>query len=92
MALVRKASPGCAQNAYPYKGDAMSTLIRRAARTGWRRCHDLGQEMDYSDEGMKMTIYVVSGWRIYEDKCMDERIKFKQKIKTRHAYDFIGYL
>lgn len=40
---------------------------------------------------MKMTIYVVSGGRIYEDKCMDERIKFKQKIKTRHAHDFIGY-
>ena len=37
----------------------MSTLIRRAARTGWRRCHDLGQEMDYSGEGMQMTIYVV---------------------------------
>lgn len=69
----------------------MSTRIRRAARTGWRRCHDLGQEMDYSVEGMKMTIYVVSGGSIYEDKCMDERIKFKQKIKTRHVYDFIGY-
>ena len=37
----------------------MSTLIRRAARAGWRRCHDLGQEMDYSGEGMQMTIYVV---------------------------------
>ena len=47
--------------------------------------------MDYSGEGMKMTIYVVSGGSIYEDKCMDERIKFKQKIKTRHVYDFIGY-
>ncbi|NEX84131.1 hypothetical protein [Aeromonas rivipollensis] len=69
----------------------MSTLIRRAACAGWRRCHDLEQEMDYSGEGMKMTIYVVSVGSIYEDKCMDERIKFKQKIKTRHAYDFIGY-
>ena len=67
----------------------MSTLIRRAARTGWRRCHDLGQEMDYSGEGMKMTIYVVSGGSIYEDKCMDERIKFKQKIKSIHANDFM---
>ena len=64
----------------------MSTLIRRAARAGWRRC-----QMDYSGEGMKMTIYVVSGGRIYEDKCMDERIKFKQKIKPIHANDFIGY-
>ena len=91
MALVRNASPGCAQNAYPYKGDAMSTLIRRAVRAGWGRCHDLGQEMDYSGEGMKMTIYVVREGSIYEDKCMDERIKFKQKITKMHAFDFIGY-
>ena len=69
----------------------MSTLIRRAARTGWRRCHDLGQEMDYSGEGMQMTIYVVREGSIYEDKCMDERIKFKQKITQAHAFDFIGY-
>ena len=69
----------------------MSTLIRRAARTGWRRCHDLGQEMDYSGEGMKMTIYVVREGSIYEDKCMDERIKFKQKITQIYAFDFIGY-
>lgn len=92
MALVRKASPGCAQNAYPYKGDAMSTPARRAVRAGWRRCHDLGQEMDYSDEGMQMTIYVTRGGSIYEDKCMDERRKFKQKIKCRYHHDFIGYL
>ena len=91
MGLVRKASSGCDQNAYPYKGDVMSTLIRRAVRAGWGRCHDLGQEMDYSGEGMKMTIYVVSGGSIYEDKCMDERIKFKQKITKMHAFDFIGY-
>ena len=69
----------------------MSTLIRRAARAGWRRCHDLGQEMDYSGEGMQMTIYVVREGSIYEDKCMDERIKFKQKITQAHAFDFIGY-
>ncbi|QSE75244.1 hypothetical protein JXZ74_07615 [Aeromonas media] len=59
----------------------MSTLIQRAVRAGWRLCHDLGQEMDYSDEGMQMTIYVVSEGSIYEDKCMDEHIKFKQKTK-----------
>lgn len=69
----------------------MSTLIRRAARAGWRPCHDLGQEMDYSGEGMKMIIYVVSGRGNCEEKCMDERTKFKQKIKSRHAYDFIDY-
>ncbi|MNT10786.1 hypothetical protein D3C72_1456350 [compost metagenome] len=70
----------------------MSTTTRRAVRAGWRRCHDLGQEMDYSDEGMQMTIYVTRGGCIYEDKCMDERIKFKQKIKCRYTHDFIGYL
>lgn len=91
MGLVRKASPGCVQNAYPYKGDAMSTLIRRAARAGWRPCHDLGQEMDYSGEGMKMIIYVVSGRGNCEEKCMDERIKFKQEIKNNYIIDFVGY-
>lgn len=68
MALVRKASPGCAQNAYPYKGDAMSTLIRRAARAGWRRCHDLGQEMDYSAIKEQVIIYVGANGMISEDK------------------------
>ena len=53
----------------------MSTLIRRAVRAGWGRCHDLGQEMDYSGEGMQMTIYVVSGGSIYEDKCMKKKKK-----------------
>lgn len=70
----------------------MSTTARRAVRAGWRRCHDLGQEMDYSDEGMQMTIYVTREGSIYEDKCMDERRKFKQKIKCIYQHDFIGYL
>ena len=42
----------------------MSTLIRRAARTGWRRCHDLGQEMDYSDEGDEDD-YLCGEWLAY---------------------------
>lgn len=46
----------------------MSTLIRRAARTGWRRCHDLGQEMDYSAIKEQVIIYVGANGMISEDK------------------------
>ena len=69
----------------------MHTAIRRGACAGWRRCHDLGQEMDYSGEAVRMTIYVVSRGSIDEDKCMDESIKFKKKTKNSHAYDLFGY-
>jgi len=47
--------------------------------------------MDYSGEGMKMIIYVVSGRGNCEEKCMDERIKFKQEIKNNYIIDFVGY-